>query len=637
MIGDSAESASKAGIGKSLVYFRLILLAGGLAYLVFGWIYQAYLPGDFPMSMVQRIGASLFFFVILAFSYLSRWAEENVEILMYLGAAGAVSHLIYFAVVNDYRLNYALSLIVVIIVINFLLPGDQKLRWFNVALNLGVAFSVLLVADPTFNRAVYVVSFVSISVISYLLSSSKKQAREEYERLFRDSPIGLLRASSDGAIQDYNEEMARMLGAPDREELEEVDIFEVLDVSAEGREVIENEEKHVTCPWGEEFWVDYSIKPLSRGPGESSDVIIACNDIAERKQAEDKIEYMTFHDDLTELHNRTFYKQIVDGLNTPGHYPFSVLFIDVDKLKLVNDAFGHETGDDFLIKASEVIQDTCRKEDLVFRWGGDEIVVLLPNTRAEERNKVRARIHDKRREVEFEPIDLRFSIGGATAESYRRNQGLDYLFQEAEEVMYERKLEKQEDVSRTILDKIMNRLSEKSSYILDHSRRVERLALELGEKLVIKSGELEKLGKAARYHDIGKVAESKKTLEKFYANLSEEEMEELKTHCNVGYQIAKELEELSSVARAILHHHEWWDGSGYPKGASGEEIPYKSRVISVVNAYDAMTAPQSHLENRLSREEAINQIRSRSGSRFDPSIVDKFLEMIQSDPSLEEN
>lgn len=636
MFENFEETPAHKKSDKGLTYLRLILLAAGVAYLIFGWAYQAYLPGSLPMSMTQRIGASLFFFSILAFTYLSSWAKENPEILMYLGAAGAVSHLLYFAFVNNYQLNYALSVIVVIIVINFLLPGDRKLRLFNAAVNGGVAFSVLFGADPTFNRVVYVVSFVSISIISYLLSSSKRQAREEYERLFRDSPIGLLRATPDGTIQYYNEEMSRMFGDLSQEELEKIDIFEVLGVSSEEPDVIEDEEKLVTCPWGEKIWVDYSVKRISSNSDESSDVIIACNDISERKEAEDRIEYMTFHDDLTELHNRTFYKQVVDELNTASQFPFSVLFIDVDKLKLVNDAFGHNIGDELLIKASEVIEDSCREEDLVFRWGGDEIVVLLPNTRAEEREKVRGRIHDRRRETEFGPIDLRFSVGGATAERHLSKKGLDYLFQEAEEEMYERKLGKQEEVSREVLDTIMDRIGDKSDYVLAHLRRVKKLALKLGEELGMNEGELDKLGKAARYHDIGKVAEDQRTLAKYYQDLTEEEEEELKTHCNVGYQIAKELKGLSGVARSILHHHEWWDGSGYPKGASEEEIPYMAKVISVVNVYDAMTAPQCHLEKKLSRDEAVERIKRRSGSQFDPEIVDKFLEMAQPEFSLEE-
>lgn len=616
--------------GRRLRYFRVVMAATAVSYLLFGWMYKAYLPGSFPMSMTQRIGAALFFLALLSLTFLSTRAREKVVSLMYLGAAGAVFHLVYFAFLNNYQLNYALSLIIVIIVVNFLLPADGRLKWLNLAIFFGAGVSVFFVPEPTFNRWVYVISLASISVISYLLTNTKRRARREYERLFYDSPTGLVRADSEGEVQNFNKKLKEIVEPPSAEELSGLNIFDVLGYEGGGEESVENREKRIKFPWGNRLWVDYSVKPLNENPNTSSDVIIACRDVTERKEVEDRIEYMTYHDNLTGLYNRSFYEEIIEGFNSVGQYPLSVLFIDLDKLKLVNDAFGHKVGDELLTAAAEVIQGSCREEDLVFRWGGDEIIILLPNTEARERKKVRERILSNGQEAEFEPIELRFSIGGGTARWSQKKEKLDYLLQEAEEDMYERKLEKQEEVSREILAWIEERIEEKSDYVMQHSRRVEELARQLGEELGMEKEEVENLGKAARYHDIGKVAQDEQTLQKFYRDLTEEEKEELKTHCNIGYQIAKELRPLSGVASAILQHHEWWDGSGYPKGAAGEEIPYKARIISVVNAYDAKTAPQSNQEKRVPEKEAIDELKKMSGKMFDPSIVDSFLSLIRS-------
>lgn len=611
-----------------MVYLRSIFAAAGLAYLVFGWLYRTYLPGSFPMPMSQRVGASLFFFAIIVLSYLSDHAKKNPEFLMYLGVSGAISHLIYLAFVNDYRLNYALSLIVVMLVVNFLMTGDRKLKWFNVAVSGGVISTWVLGADRTFSGTAYLVSFVFISTISYLLSSAKLRAREEYEQLFRQSPVGLLRADPQGRIKDYNDEFLEMLGDPSEEDLEGIDVFELLGLSPEDDLKEASEENYVSLPWEKEFWVNCNVKPVS-GSSASGDVILACNDVSFRKEAEERIEHVTFHDDLTGLRNRTFYNQVVDDLNREERFPFSIIFIDVDKLKLVNDAFGHSMGDELLKKVSEVIEGSCREEDLVFRWGGDEIVILLPDTRAEVRKKVRERICARMREAEFEPIDLLFSTGGSTAERKIRDESFDYLLQEAEERMYERKLERQKEVSRKVLSTIMGRLEERSPYVIDHMRRVEEISLELGKELGMKERDLEELGKAARYHDIGKVVEDQITLKRYRGELTDEEREELKNHCNVGYQIARELGVLSGVARVILHHHEWWDGSGYPRGVAGEEIPYASRVISVANFYDLLTSPRNPGERGASKEEALQEIGGAVGSRFDPEVTESFLSMVR--------
>lgn len=554
---------------RRLRYFRVLLGATTVVYLIFGWIYRAYLSGEFPMPMPHRIGASLFFFCLLLATFLSSRAKENVDSLMFVGAAGAVFHLVYFAYLYDYQLNYALSIIVVVIVVNFLLPADGRLKWFNLTLIAGTSTSLLFVTKPTFERWVYVISLVSISVISYLLTNSKRRVQKEYERLFNDSPIGLVRVDSTGKVRDFNEKTKEIFEPPSKEELEKLNLFDELDCKGDETESVENREKRMDFSWDRSLWVDYSVKPLKENHGGSSDIIISFRDITERKETEDRIEYMTYHDNLTGLYNRSFYKEIVGGLNSAEQYPLSVLFIDLDKLKLVNDAFGHRVGDDLLVTVAKVLKESCREEDLVFRWGGDEIIILLPSTEEEEREKIRERILSSGRDANFEPIDLRFSVGGATERWLQKKDELDYLLQEAEEDMYEKKLEKQEEVSREILDSIEEKLEEKSSYVMAHSRRVEELARELGKELDMEKDELEKLGKVTRYHDIGKVAKGERTLQKFYKNLTEEEKEELKTHCKVGYQIAKELRPLSGVARTILQHHEWWDGSGYPRGGCG--------------------------------------------------------------------
>lgn len=610
---------------NELFYFRLVLAFGAVAYPLFGIVYKLYVPSEVPMSVAQRLGASGFFFLILIATYLSGRARNKIELLMYLAVSGAFSHLVYFAHASGYQLNYALSILGVIMLVNFLFRGKIRLRWFNVAVVLGVGTSVYFSADSSYSSAVYVVILVAVSALSYVLSRSKYLTQQEYEQLFEDSPVGLVRCNLDGEILDYNREMLRLAGNPTAEDLERLNIFTLIGVDGEGLTSRETGEKHVDFPWGKKVWIDYTVDLVPRNAKEPREIIIACRDITARKDAVDKIEYVTYHDDLTDLFNRSFFQNRKDALGE-DQYPLSVIFIDIDNLKLVNDAFGHQVGDRMLVKSAEVVEDSCRDDDLVFRWGGDEIVVLLPRTSEEEGEKIIERIRGNIVQAEFDPVDLSLSAGIATVHDYHEGEGIDQVLKEAESRMYQNKMAGREEVTERILAAITDELEKRSVPVMEHSRRVEKLSVELGEELGLKEDDLEKLAKAGRYHDIGKLSLEQKLLDKKYSELTEEEKEELATHAETGYQILKELPGMTDVARIVLHHHERWDGSGYPRGIKGEEIPYLSLVLSVANAYEFLTGQHYRPSRRLSRDEAIEELRQSAGNRFSPEIVEQFIE-----------
>jgi len=619
------ESISNFSSTNKLLYFRVVLLVAAASYLLFGLIYKIYIPDSFPMSMTQRVVVSLFFLLILTLTYLSKWARERIEVLMYLAAAVAFSHLVYFSYLNDYRLNYALSVIVVLIVLNFLFQGNLRLKWFNVAVDTAVVVSVYLAQGPAFSRIIYVFSVICVSAASYFLSRSKHRAQEEYEQLFEDSPIGLVQCNLEGEVQYFNKEMLRLAGDPPEEKFKGFNIFQLLEIEKDDLKPVENREKLLKFPWSREVWVSYSVELIPKGGSRFRDIIIACQDISERKEAESKIEYMTYHDNLTGLYNRSFFQRKVERLGA-GEYPLSVIFIDVDHLKLINDAFGHQLGDELLVHAAEVVQNSCREEDLVFRWGGDEIVILLPKTTAGEVEKIGSRLRNNCKEAAFEPIDLSLSIGGATVDG--KGVAVEDVLEEAEERMYEKKMEKRDPVARSILDAILAGLKEKSSLITDHVDRVEKLSLRLGQDLNLRDDQLERLTLSARYHDIGKIALDEEIVNKNYKKLTDREKEELSSHAKTGYQISKELHHLSEAALSILHHHEWWNGGGYPQGKEGEAIPYTSRILSVANVYDFWRGRHSNFREELPQEEAKAKIAQGRGSRFDPHVVDAFFEII---------
>ena len=624
---------SVASEASELSYFRMILGAAALVYLLFGFIYSAYIPGEIPMSLSHRLAAAGFFLAILISTYLFRWAKDNVTLLMYAAVSVAVGHLVYFSHLAGYSLNYLLSILVVIILINFLFRGNIKLKWLNVAIALGIGVSVFLSLGLSIEAVGYIGSVVTISSVSFVLSRSKQMAQEEYEQLFEDSPIGLIQCGSDGTVLNFNREMYRLAGKPEEGKLRGLNIFDLLDIESEELSPVENKEKLLSFPWGREVPVEFSVELIPRGEKNPRDIIIACMDITERKEVESRIEYITYHDNLTDLYNRSFFQQKSDSFNNEESYPFSVVFIDLDKLKLVNDAFGHQVGDRLLKKASEVVEQSCRDEDFVFRWGGDELVIFLPETSDDESRKISSRIRGNCEKTEFQPIDLSLSIGRASAEKYKEATDLKHLLKEAEENMYENKMNKQKKVSRNILARIEERIEEKAPCIIDHEKRVKDYSLKLGKTIGMENEQLERLGKAARYHDIGRVSLEEKLLNKDQKNMSEEEKNELQGHSNIGYQIAREIQGISEFAQPILQHHEWWNGEGYPQGKSGDDITLNSRVVAIANYYDFLSDSHCNFRQNIDKESALEMIEDRAGSQFDPEITKAFLAVFRQDTS----
>ncbi|MFP3953203.1 MAG: diguanylate cyclase domain-containing protein [Candidatus Acetothermia bacterium] len=611
---------------EELKYFRLILIVGILAYVLFGLIYRIYLPGPIPMTMIQRFVVSGIFGSIFLGTYLSRRVRENLEIVMYLTVSTAFSHLLFFTYTHNYQLNYALSLIVVVIIINFIFRGNLRLGWFNLAVNAAVVTTIYPVNDVPLNKLVYVLGFLFISLGSYVLSRSKYRAQEEYAQLFHDSPVGLVRATTDGEITDYNKEMLSLVGNPDPKRLTGENVFDLLDLDSE--QILESgsEEKKVLFPWGSQAWVNCSVKTASDKNYRGGRVIVACRDISHRKEAENRIEYISYHDDLTGLYNRTFFKYKVEELSGKEYYPLCTIFIDVDKLKLVNDAFGHQVGDSLLVKCSEVVTGSCREDDYVFRWGGDEIVVLLLKTDRDGGQNIGDRIRRNASAVQFSPVEISLSLGVATVEKPNRDFNFHNAIKTAEDRMYDEKLEKTVEISTSMLDAIFARLEEKASSVVAHCHRVEEINREFASDQGFEGSNADRLASLGRYHDIGKVSLDRELLNKSKADYTAEDQEEVHRHVNTGYQILKELHGYGEIARSVLFHHERWDGTGYPRGLEGQDIPYGSRLISIVDSYELLT---SESDDQLSGEEVSATLSKQAGVKLDPDLTASFLDYIQ--------
>lgn len=368
---------------------------------------------------------------------------------------------------------------------------------------------------------------------------------------------------------------------------------------------------------------DYFSKPLSEEVMKVSLPLKAKNAIELMKRNKE-ISYLSYHDALTGLYNRRFYEDELKKLNIVKNMPISIVMADINGLKLINDTFGHAKGDMLLKKATQTIENGCRAEDIVARWGGDEIIILMPKTNEEEVEKVVKKIKDRCLQERVSSIDLSIAFGWDTKKTFEID--IATVLKNAEDYMYRNKTLESESTRSNMINTIMNTLQEKNPREEMHSKRVSEICEQIGKAMNLSDTDLKKLRVTGLLHDIGKIAIEEGILNK-PGRLTEGEWNEVKRHPAIGYRILSTSNEMLELSEIILAHHEKWDGTGYPRGLRGEAIPRISRIIATADSYDAMTSERTY-RSALSEEVALEEIKNNAGIQFDPEIARVFVEKV---------
>lgn len=365
------------------------------------------------------------------------------------------------------------------------------------------------------------------------------------------------------------------------------------------------------------------LRIVASGGNEAIGII---RDMTQHRQVEEELTYMNFHDATTGLFNRSYFEEELQRLTTTGRPPVGILVCDIDGLKLVNDTLGLEAGDRLLTSAAKIIREALPEMAIVARIGGDEFAALLPDgdiPRLEQANKA---IQDAAAAYsETAEIPLSISVGLAVGAA--SHECLNDVFKIADNNMYREKLHRNQSARSAIVNTLAKALEARDFVTDGHADRLQDLAEKLAVACGLAESQLPDLRLLGRFHDIGKVGIPDQILFK-PGRLTAEEFEIMKRHSEIGYRIALASPELAPIADWILKHQEWWNGKGYPTGAAGEDIPLACRIVSIVDAYDAMTNDRPY-RKAMTHEAAVAELKRCSGTQFDPRLVDIFADIME--------
>lgn len=355
---------------------------------------------------------------------------------------------------------------------------------------------------------------------------------------------------------------------------------------------------------------------------ETDEILIMIRDMTERIMLENQLRNMVERDHLTNLYNRRSFEEKLHQYTGKLFQKITMISIDINGLKFINDTIGHLSGDEIIAAAGQIISRVFEDYGHVARIGGDEFGIILENI---EEKQVEILLYQLNQKVEqYNSTVKNCGLSLAYGYSYHMEGivNMEFMFQEADNNMYQNKLLKKESIRSTFVATFMKALEAKDYVSEGHVVRMENLAVLIGEALSLRQDQLDRLVLLTKFHDIGKIGIPDSILKK-PAKLTENEWKVMRTHCAIGERIALEAAEIKDIAHLILKHHEKWDGMGYPLGLSGEEIPMECRILAIVDSFDAMTNNRPY-HAAISAEKAIFEIYNCRGTQFDPELVKIF-------------
>jgi diguanylate cyclase (GGDEF)-like protein len=378
---------------------------------------------------------------------------------------------------------------------------------------------------------------------------------------------------------------------------------------------------------------------------------VQCSSIARLETRQGELERQALSDSVTELSNhRALITRLTEEVERARRFkqPLSVCFVDVDAFKQINDTHGHQVGDDVLREIGSMLRANARQIDIVGRYGGEEFVILLPGTWTDDALTFAERLREAIAVTTLRPqpdVEVRLSVSVGVAGLPEHASDRESLLKRADDAVYVAKRSGRNQVHLFNPDiatesgrmltaieatRLVHVIEERQYFSEGHGDRVGRYAATLAQRLGLDGSEVERFFQAGRLHDLGKISVPDSILAKESA-LAARETEIIRNHPVVGARLLESNPTLVPLASAVRHHHERWDGSGYPYRLSGEFIPLAARIIAIAEAYDAMVNG-SPWRSAIDHSKAMDELVAGAGKQFDPKLIELFSRVV--DPTI---
>lgn len=520
-----------------------------------------------------------------------------------------------------------LTVHVVMILCMFTLPSDR------IFLTMQAIGTPVLILYPLVT--VILGKLFNFQVSQIKSQENLKEAEIRFRSIFDQAPSGIGYATLDGVIMEVNNEYASMQGytideikrlpsdhttypddlALQNEKLQEIREDKVKSFSMDKRYITKN---------GDLLWANLSVSKVSFTQNQPEHLMMIVQNITEEKEYELFLEYIAYHDQLTHCYNGLYYEEYIEKQIQDKDFPITLILVNVNGLKTVNEVFGHKAGDSLLKTVADTLRRTCEDSAMIARVSSNEFLVLHKNQSENALKFFETSINIAIEQERVEGMKISVSMGCAIW-NHPDTKYRDIFKLVESRMLNEKVVAKNSMLSKTI-DIIINTLFEKNNREMLHSKRVSVLCEKIAQKMDFDQKNIDKIKIAGLMHDIGKIGISDEILNKS-GKLDEQEWDQIKRHSDAGYRILSSAIEFSEIAECVLTHHERWDGKGYPKGLSGSDIPLFSRIIAVADAFDAMTSVRTY-RLALSIEKVIDEMKTNAGKQFDPHIVELFLDNI---------
>lgn len=330
-------------------------------------------------------------------------------------------------------------------------------------------------------------------------------------------------------------------------------------------------------------------------------------------------------DSLTGFNTKHQMELVYKDENVPVVYPTTVILCDINKLGIINHEYGHIVGDQAIEILSKAMRKVCPPDTYFVRYDEANLIAICPNVEILEAREIIAAIHLEVDRLNNLPCVVSIQSSFSTVPSDERE--ILAAVTSSSRTLTSRKMLDASSAHASLLASLAQVQTESDYDTEAHVQRTRSMGDLLGFRLGLSDSELSDLSLICLLHDIGKVGIPLEILNK-PGKLTEEEWAVMQDHVWKGYRICQASQELQKIADPILHHHESWNGKGYPDGLKGEAIPLLSRIIAVVDTFDAMTHDRPYSRG-ITTEAAIAELKRCAGTQFDPSIVAEFVKLIE--------